>query len=196
MFALFQILLNFATANGFAPDEFKVISSFPRRDVSFRVKIISWNLITRGTEKSDQSSNLMFCKNFCHVLIEPPDYKLRSRLGNFFMTRNFLFSAHVSWSRRDIEISEALPSGNFDAWRAIRWNVFYAALLFLLHQSLHVSLSEGFFAWIKSNFWNKIKNKKKKKKLLNFTLFMLFIGIKNIFFVFRWKIQIDWETWN
>lgn len=29
----FQILLNFATANGFPPDEFKVISSFPRRDV-------------------------------------------------------------------------------------------------------------------------------------------------------------------
>lgn len=28
-----QILLNFATANGFSPEEFKVISSFPRRDV-------------------------------------------------------------------------------------------------------------------------------------------------------------------
>ena len=29
-----QMLLNFATANGFASDEFKIISSFPRRDVS------------------------------------------------------------------------------------------------------------------------------------------------------------------
>lgn len=29
-----QILLNFATANGFSSEEFKIISSFPRRDVS------------------------------------------------------------------------------------------------------------------------------------------------------------------
>ena len=29
-----KILLNFATANGFLVDEFKIISSFPRRDVS------------------------------------------------------------------------------------------------------------------------------------------------------------------
>lgn len=29
-----QILLNFATANGFSPEEFKIISRFPQRDVS------------------------------------------------------------------------------------------------------------------------------------------------------------------
>lgn len=30
----FQVLLNFSTANGFSPAEFKVISSFPRRDLT------------------------------------------------------------------------------------------------------------------------------------------------------------------
>lgn len=31
---MYKVLLNFATANGYSPSEFKIISSYPRRDVS------------------------------------------------------------------------------------------------------------------------------------------------------------------